>query len=124
MLVAWRRLLRSSCEVVGSVSSGSAVLPAAVELEPDVIVLDVTLPDLTGLEICRCVKQSLPQIGVVLLSADDDLEMRAAAVAAGASSFLPKYSSMSSLVLAIRRAVASPAHLRGSDLSASPPGLR
>jgi DNA-binding NarL/FixJ family response regulator len=105
MLVAWRRVLRGSCEIVGSVSRGSAVLPAAFHLKPDVILLDVTMPDQTGLDICVHLRQSLPQIGVVLVSADDDAELRAAAVAAGASSFLPKYSPMSALEHAIRQAV-------------------
>jgi DNA-binding NarL/FixJ family response regulator len=107
MLVAWRRLLKNSCDVVGSVSSGGAVLPAASQLQPDVVLLDVTWPDHTGLEICRHLKESLPRIGVVLVSADDDAELRGAAVAAGASSFLPKYSPGPALEHAIRRAVSA-----------------
>ncbi len=104
MLLTYRRVLKPSCEIVGSVSSGGAVLPAALRLKPDVIVLDVSLRDQAGLIVCRRVKQSLPGIGVVLVSAADEAELQGAAAAAGASSFLPKYSPVSSLVGAIRRA--------------------
>ena len=55
------RVLALDCEVVGTVADGSAVLEAAQRLQPDVIVLDLNLPNVNGLEVCRQITQVNPQ---------------------------------------------------------------
>jgi DNA-binding NarL/FixJ family response regulator len=98
LLVALRRLLDQSCDVVGSVSSGRDAVEAATALKPDVIVLDLTLPDVSGLEACRQIKLAAPATKVVLLTAVDDMDVRASALQAGASAFVVKRATTSELV--------------------------
>ena len=76
LLVALRRLLAPSCYVVGSVGDGLEVVEAAVRLRPDVVVLDVNLPALNGLEACRRIKAALPRSQVILITAADDDALR------------------------------------------------
>ena len=84
------RLLALDCDVVGTVSDGSAVLEAAQRLQPDAIVIDLNLPHVHGLEVCRQVKQLKPEAKVIVYSAmnEPDLEQRAFEV--GASAFVVK----------------------------------
>jgi len=56
------RLLAMECDVVGSVADGSAVLEAAQRLRPDVIVVDLNLPNVNGLEACRQIRQAHPEM--------------------------------------------------------------
>ena len=104
LLDAWRRLLESSCDIVGSVATGRAVLGALPELEPDVIVLDIDMPDMNGLDACRQIKQLAPRTAVILVTAADDTDVRQASIAAGASAFVLKYSAAEELEPAIQRA--------------------
>ena len=104
LLDAWRRLLESSCDIVGSVATGRAVLEALPELEPDVIVLDIDMPDMNGLDACRHIKQMAPRTIVILATAADDLDVRRASIDAGASAFVLKYSAAEELEPAIQRA--------------------
>ena len=106
LLDAWRRLLESSCDIVGSVLNGRDVLEAATRLRPDVIVLDVDMPGLNGVDACRQIKQATPETGVVLVTAADDADVRHAGTQAGASAFVLKYSAAEELERAIQRAFA------------------
>jgi DNA-binding NarL/FixJ family response regulator len=90
LLTSWRRILESSCDVVGAVSDGRDVLAAAKAHAPDVVVLDIAMPDVNGLVACRELKAVFPQISVVLVSAFDDAAFQQAADAAGASAFVVK----------------------------------
>jgi DNA-binding NarL/FixJ family response regulator len=90
LLVALRRLLSPSCEVVGSVADGVAVVDAAIGLRPDVIVLDLNLPTINGLEACRRIKEALPLSKVVVITATDDEAVRTRAFELGASAFVLK----------------------------------
>jgi DNA-binding NarL/FixJ family response regulator len=85
-------MLEPFCEVVGSVSSGREAVDAVTTLRPDVIVIDLTLADLNGLEACRRIKRIAPETHVILLTADDDIVLRASAIEAGASGFVAKHS--------------------------------
>ena len=107
LLVALRRLLHSSCEVVGSVSSGEEAIEAVTRLKPDVIVLDVTLPDTNGLEVCRRIKQAAPETLVVLMTAADDAELQATAFEVGASAFVPKHAAAGILAPTIQQLLAA-----------------
>ena len=91
LLVALRRLLSPSCEVVGSVADGLAAVDAAARLRPDVVVLDLNLPTLNGLEACRRIKEALPLSKVVLITAADDEAVRERAFELGASAFVLKH---------------------------------
>ena len=105
LIAAWRQMLEPSCEVVGSVRDGRALFDAAIQLEPDVIVADLTMPGMSGLDACRSIKSSLPRTRVVLVTAGGDEHIARAAFRAGASAFVMKYAAAQDLVVAIQRAM-------------------
>jgi DNA-binding NarL/FixJ family response regulator len=110
MLEAWGRLLERSCDVVGSVRDGRALLEAAMALKPDVIVADLAMPEVSGLDVCRTIKASLPQTKFVLVTAGGDENVARAAFRAGASAFVLKHAAAYDLHVAIERALTGDAY--------------
>jgi DNA-binding NarL/FixJ family response regulator len=102
VLGAFEKLLAAECDIVGQVSDGRALVAAAETLKPDVIVLDIAMPQLNGLEAGRQIKKKLPQVKVVFLTMNEDSELAAAAFHAGASGYLLKRSAASELLAAIQ----------------------
>jgi DNA-binding NarL/FixJ family response regulator len=88
---AIERLLAPDCDVIGSVPDGAAALDAAKRLHPDVIVLDVNMKNLNGLEACRRITLDLPDVKVIVVTAMDDATITQAAFAAGAAAFVAKH---------------------------------
>jgi DNA-binding NarL/FixJ family response regulator len=84
------RVLAPACDVVGVLADGRDVADAAARLQPVVIVMDLNLPDLSGVEVCRRITQANPRIKIILISATADDATRDEALAAGASGFLAK----------------------------------
>ena len=84
------RVLALDCEVVGSVADGSAAIEAAQRLEPDVIVIDLNLPIVNGLEACRQITQLNLKTKVILFTAMNDPDLRQRAFEVGASAFVSK----------------------------------
>lgn len=97
VLGAFGRLLGFSCEVVGSVTNGHDVIEAVMTLRPDVLVVDLMMPDVDGLEVCRRVKHAAPETAVVIVTAFDDAEMQKLALEAGASAFIAKHAAADEL---------------------------
>ena len=93
MVKAVGRLLALDCELVGRVADGAAVMEAAQRLQPDVIVLDVNLPNIHGPEACRRITQLHPEIKVITSTAMADPATRQAFLGAGASAFVSKLAS-------------------------------
>jgi DNA-binding NarL/FixJ family response regulator len=104
LLEAWRRLLEPTCEIVGGVTNGHEAIPLARSLEPDVIVVDLSMPGLNGFDVCREIRQIAPRTQVVLVSADDNEALRRAALTFGAAAFVTKAQAADELEDAIRRA--------------------
>lgn len=102
LLGALEKLLSEECEVIGQVSDGRALVAAAEELKPDVIVLDISMPLLNGVEAARQIKQKLRNVKLVFLTMNEDADLAAEAFRAGASAYLLKRSATSELPLAIR----------------------
>ena len=102
LLVALARLLAFDCEVVGSVTTVAELLDAVNSFLPDIVVVDLNMPDGSGIAACRHIKQIHPFMQVILLTADDDEDIRAAAMEAGAADFVSKSKARSQLPLAIR----------------------
>jgi DNA-binding NarL/FixJ family response regulator len=90
ILDAVSRLLALDCEIVGSLADGGALLETAQRLQPDVIVLDVNLPNVRSLEACRDITRINPKIKVIMFTAVSDWETRQAFLTAGASAFISK----------------------------------
>jgi two-component system, NarL family, nitrate/nitrite response regulator NarL len=99
---ALRRLLSVDCDVVGVIADGRAVADAATRLQPVVLVLDLNLPHVSGLEICRRMTQSGLAIPVIMITANADDYIRDEALAAGAKDFFDKSASRE-LPQAVRR---------------------
>jgi DNA-binding NarL/FixJ family response regulator len=102
LMAAYERLLWGECDVVGQVTDGHALLAAAERLEPDVIVLDISMPVLNGLEAARQISHTRPGIKLVFLTMHEEADVAAAAFRAGASAYLLKRSAGSELATAIR----------------------
>ena len=102
LLGAFQRLLEPDYEVVGTVTDGVALLTAAMELKPDLIIIDIAMPRLSGLEAARQIKKSMPRVKLVFLTMNPDTELAAEAFRLGASAYLVKTSAASELQHAIR----------------------
>lgn len=103
MAKAMCRVLALDCEVVGTVADGSAVLEAATRLQPDVVVVDLNLPGVNGLEVCRQITQTDPEIKVIVFTAMNDPDVRARAFELGASAFVSKLAGDGQLLSTIKR---------------------
>ena len=99
---AFQKLLESSCDVVGTVTDGRALLVAARDLRPEVIVLDVAMPLLNGLDAARYIRKMDPSIKLVFVTVSEDPDIAAEAFRIGASGYLLKRSAASELQLAVR----------------------
>lgn len=77
-------------EVVGEAADGRTALARCRELVPDVVVLDLRLPDMDGVEVCRQLQQELPQVAVLMLTTFTDADLVVAAVKAGARGYVVK----------------------------------
>ena len=91
VLTAIERLLSWSCDVVGMVTTGEQLIAAAELLRPDVIVIDLRLPDMTGIDACRRVQGCGRARQDHFLTAADDPEIRRGAYESGASAFVAKF---------------------------------
>jgi CheY-like chemotaxis protein len=98
------RLLALGHNVVGTVADGSEVLEAVQRLRPDVVVLDLHLPNLDGLSACRQITQGDTEMRVVVFTASEDPNARQRAFEAGASAFVHKFASVEELLLAVQGA--------------------
>lgn len=112
VLDALGRMLASSCDVVATVSSGSEAVETVTRLKPDVLVVDLMLPDIDGLEVCRRIKQHAPETAVIIITASDDSAIRAAAEREGVAAFVPKHQAAERLGGAIARVFAEQAKPR------------
>jgi DNA-binding NarL/FixJ family response regulator len=95
-------VLSPECDVVGVIADGREVADAAARLQPVVIVLDLNLPHVSGLDVCRQVTRNNPRVKVIVISAMADDAIRDETLAAGASGFFHK-SAANDLIVAIRR---------------------
>jgi DNA-binding NarL/FixJ family response regulator len=101
LLEAFRRLLEGRCEIVGAVSDGRALLRDAPLLKPDVLVVDIGMPLLNGLEAGRRLKEMLPAVKLIFLTMNEDPDLAAEAMRSGAAAYLLKNSAASELFRAI-----------------------
>ncbi len=104
MLVdALKSVLEPRCEVVGAVTDGRSLLEAADKLRPDVIVVDIAMPQLNGLDAARKLQQKLPAIKLIVMTMNEDPYLVGEAFRAGASAFLLKQAAGLELIDAIEQ---------------------
>lgn len=93
-------------KIVGEADSGLDALEKARQLTPDVIVMDITLPDISGIEATRRVKEEFPNISVIALTIHEDEQYFFEMLQAGASGYVPKRAAPEDLITSIRAAFA------------------
>jgi len=108
---ALKSLLAPEFELVGVVEDGRALVEAAARLRPDVIVADVTMPHLNGIDALIRLRQGGDHVPVVFLTMHRDVTFARRALEAGASGFVLKHSAPAELVTAIRAALAGKTYL-------------
>src|SRR5712692_7682379 len=96
-----RKLLEIEFELVGTVEDGRALLHAAEQLRPDVILLDISMPLLNGIEACRQLVKLMPKARVIFLTMHTDVVYVDEAFRAGGAGYLLKRSAASELAGAI-----------------------
>jgi DNA-binding NarL/FixJ family response regulator len=96
-----RSVLGKSCDVIGIVQDGRQLLIEAPKLKPDVIVLDIGMPFLNGLDAAERLKPLLPGVKFVFLTMKDDPNLAAAALNLGAVGYVLKHSAVSELLKAV-----------------------
>jgi DNA-binding NarL/FixJ family response regulator len=104
MLDRASRVLSPGCVIVGAVKDGAAALEAATALQPDVIVLDISMPGMTGLEVAARLREEGSTAAVVFLTVHDDREFVGAATSAGGTGYVVKLRLASDLMVAVQEA--------------------
>ena len=105
VLDAFKKLLEPEFEIVGTVSDSQAAMSAAVSLKPDIVVLDLGMPNINGMEAGSELKKRLPRTKVIVLTMNEDSEIARESLRRWASGYLLKKSAPSELVNAIREAL-------------------
>jgi len=95
-----RSILETHYEIVGAVSDGRSLLEAALRLQPDLIVLDISMPSLNGLEAARQIKASLPEVKLLFFTMHSEQSYLQAAFEAGAGGYVLKSAESDELLLA------------------------
>ena len=96
------RVLSPDCDVVGVIADGREAAEAAARLQPVIVVLDLNLPNVSGLDVCRRIARDNPRAKVIVITAMTDDACRDEALAAGASGFFHKFDA-DKLIVAISR---------------------
>jgi DNA-binding NarL/FixJ family response regulator len=105
LLEAFEKLLAADCDVVAKVADGRALVAAVQQHHPDLVVLDLSMPLLNGLEAARQIKSFDKNVRLVFVTMNEDPDLAAEAFRAGGSAYLLKRSAGSELLTAIREAM-------------------
>jgi DNA-binding NarL/FixJ family response regulator len=100
-----RKLLRPEFEVIAWVEDGGALVDAAARLSPDVIVTDIAMPGIDGIEAVTRIRRNNPNARIVLVTVHSELMLVEAGLAAGALGYVLKDTAGDELVLAVRAAL-------------------
>lgn len=111
---ACKGLLEPEFEVVAIVSNGRSLLRAASELKPEVVIVDIAMPQLNGLDAGELLKHQIPSIKLVYLTMNLEPEVAAEAFRRGASGYVLKNSAAEELLTAVRRALKGESYLSSS----------
>ena len=99
-----RALLNSEAglELVGEAAGGAEALTLAESLHPDILVMDLSMPDLDGIEVTKQVRANLPGVRILILTVHDDEDLVRGAIRAGAAGYILKQAAEAELISAIR----------------------
>lgn len=108
---ACKKLLESDYEIVATVGDGRSLVRAAVELRPQLIIVDVSMPLLNGLDAGQQIKELIPSVKLVYLTMNHDADLAAEAFRRGASGYLLKTCAASELAIAVREVLRGKSYL-------------
>ena len=111
---ALKGVLEPRFEVVGTVQDGRTLLAAAEKLQPDVVVVDIAMPELNGLDAARHLKRTMPRVKLVFMTMNEDPDMVGEAFRAGGSAFLLKQGAAFELTEAIEKVLKGGAYVTPS----------
>ena len=106
VLSAVEALLRESFEIVGMVSDGQTALESTMKQEPDLVVLDISMPGMSGIEVARELKRRGNHAKIVFLTVNEDSDILGTALAAGGLGFVAKVLLDTDLIHAMNEALA------------------
>jgi DNA-binding NarL/FixJ family response regulator len=106
LLHATAKLLEGSFEVVGMVSDGQAALDATLALQPDLVILDISMPTMSGIEVARELKRRSNSAKIVFLTVHEDSDILATCFAAGGLGYVVKVLMETDLIPAMNEALA------------------
>lgn len=120
-----RRLLQFdlNIEVVGAARSGQEGIDLSAQLKPDVVIMDINMPDMDGITATETIRRKVPAVQVVILSVQSDSSYMRRAMLAGARDFLTKPPMIDELTSAIRRAGAMAQEERAKSAQLTPTGM-
>jgi DNA-binding NarL/FixJ family response regulator len=98
-----RRFLENKYDVVGTVADGKALIAAAQNLKPDIIVVDISMPEMNGLEAAQIIRQTVPSARFIVLSVHSDQAYAREAFRAGVKGFVSKRAAGTELLAAIKQ---------------------
>ena len=102
VLEGFKKLLEVHCDLVASVEDGRALIEATVNLQPDLVILDISMPKLNGVEAAKKLKKQVPGVKLIFVTMHADMAYVDAAFRAGASGYLLKQSAATELMQAVR----------------------
>lgn len=120
-----RRILEPECEVVGAVEDGRSLLKAAEQLKPDIVLLDISMPLLNGVEAARRLRKTVPAAKLIFVTMHADATYVTGAFRAGASGYVLKRCASMELVSAIREVLKGRTYITPlirKDFSGTAPG--
>ena len=112
-----RRCLEEEFNVIGAVADGAALLEAAAQMDPDVCLLDISMPNLNGIEVANQLKERGSRAKVIFLTIHEDMDFAQAALKTGASGYVIKRRMASDLQLAVKEALAGRIFISSSIVS-------
>ncbi|HTR00099.1 MAG TPA: response regulator transcription factor, partial [Candidatus Acidoferrum sp.] len=108
---ACKNMLEPEYQVVGVDTDGRSLVKSALTLKPDVVILDIAMPHLNGLDAAQQIKQKLPSAKLIFLTMNQAPEVAAEAFRRGASAFVLKQSAADELVTAVRTVLRGESYL-------------
>jgi DNA-binding NarL/FixJ family response regulator len=106
-----KSILGNTHEIVGAVADGRSLMEAALRLKPDLIVLDISIPSLNGLEAARQIKAALPEVKLLFFTMHSERSYMQAAFEAGAAGYLLKSEEPHELLRAVQQVLTGQLYL-------------
>lgn len=102
VLEGFKKLLEDHCQLVGAVEDGRTLIDTTLNLQPDLVILDISMPRLNGIEAAKKLKKQVPGVKLIFVTMHADMAYIDAAFRAGASGYLLKRSAATELMQAVQ----------------------